>query len=327
MLTFALNFLPSASTSGDKFMLFITVAAIIGVVLFTGTLGAAIYWAIRYRRKGSDQKTPYIGGSYLIEFLSVFMISVWVAIFFIWGWKDYSYLITPKMNEYEINVIGQQWSWQMQYAHGKTLTNELYVPRGTPVRLVMTSKDVLHSFFIPAFRNKQDTIPGQFTELRFTATKTGSYDIFCAEYCGTAHSKMIGKVHVLEPGDFQKWVDGIFELPKAQAAVAAGDGGAQPAKASLAELGAQLYKTKTCNACHTVDGKPLVGPSFKGLFGSERELMSGSKVTADENYIRESLMDPMKKVVKGYPPSMPTFRGMLSDEEVNQLIAYIKTLQ
>lgn len=325
MFTFALNFLPSASTSGDKFMLFINVAIIIGCILFVGTLGAAIYWAIRYRRKGQDHQTPYIGGSYIIEFLSVFIISVWVAIFFIWGWKDYSYLISPKMNEYEINVIGQQWSWQIQYPHGKTLTNEMFIPRGTPVRLVMTSKDVLHSFFIPAFRNKQDTVPGQFTELRFTATKAGTYDIFCAEYCGTAHSKMIGKVHVLEPEDFQKWVDGIFEMPKAQAAVATG--GAPVVKASMAELGAQLFKTKTCNACHTVNGARLIGPTFKGLYGSEVELMSGTKVKADENYIRESLMDPMKKIVKGYPPSMPTFRGMLSDEEVNQLIAYIKTLQ
>jgi cytochrome c oxidase subunit 2 len=327
MLTLALNFLPSASTAGEKFDLFMLVATIIGVIIFVGTLGVGIYFSIRYRRRREGEETPYLPGNYLVEFLSIFGISIWVAVFFIWGWKDYSYMITPKMDEYEINVIGQQWSWQMQYANGKTLTNELYIPVGKPVRLVMTSKDVLHSFFIPEFRNKQDTVPGQFTTLHFTATKTGTFHIFCAEYCGTSHSKMIGKVYALEPEDFQKWLDGMYQAPKAVAGEESPRDVATLAPAvNMAQAGAKVFRTKTCNTCHTVDGNKLIGPSLKGLFGSEVELMSGTKVKVDENYIRESLMDPMKKVAKGYPPSMPTFRGMLSDEEVNQLIAYMKTL-
>ncbi len=326
MFSLALNFLPSASTQGEKFDLFMLVAVGIGSVLFVGTLGVGIYFALRYRRRREGEETVYIPGNYLVEFLSVFMISIWAAGFFLWGWKDYAYMLTPKADEMEVNVIGQQWSWQIQYPDGKTLTNEMYVPRGKPVKLIMTSKDVLHSFFIPEFRVKLDTVPGQFTALHFTATKTGIFHIFCAEYCGTSHSKMIGKVHVLEPEDYQKWQEGMYKVP----VVAASEHGGTvppPPTQTMAQLGYQVYKSRSCNACHSVNGEPAVGPTFKGLFGSEQELVAGTKVKADENYIRESVMDPMKKIVRGFSPSMPTYRGLLSDEEVNQLIEYIKTLK
>lgn len=329
MFSLALNFLPSASTQGDKFDLYMLVALCIGTVLFVGTLGTGIYFALRYRRRREGETTPYIPGNYLVEFVSIFGISIWVAVFFIWGWRDYAYMITPKMDEMEVNVIGQQWSWQMQYPDGKTLTNELYVPRGKPVKLIMTSKDVLHSFFIPEFRVKLDTVPGQFTALHFTATKTGDYHIFCAEYCGTSHSKMIGKVYVLEPEDYKRWQDGLYMPPTRPAAslVSATEVIPGVPVKSMAELGDAVYRSRSCNACHSVNGEPLVGPTFKGLFGSEQELIGGTKVIADENYIRESMMDPMKKIVKGYSPSMPTYRGILSDDEVNQLIAFLKTLK
>lgn len=327
MISLALNFLPSASTQGAKFDLFMLVAVTIGLVLFIGTLGVGIYFALHYRRKqATPGETPYIPGNYLVEFLSIFGIALWAAIFFLWGWRDYSYMITPKMDELEINVIGQQWSWQIQYADGTSLTNELFVPRGKPIRLVMTSKDVLHSFFLPEMRVKMDTVPGQFTSLHFTATKTGNFHIFCAEYCGTSHSKMIGRVHVLEPEDFKKWQDGLYAGPVENVGAPAAAAPAQPTL-SLADAGAMVYKTRSCNACHSVNGDPLVGPSFKAMYGSQRELIAGTVVTADENYIRESIMDPMKKVVKGFSPSMPTYRGILSDEEVNQLIAYFKSLK
>lgn len=329
MFSFALNFLPSASTSGDKFDLFMAVATFIGVVLFVVTIGGAIYWSWIYRRKGSAPgETPYIPGNYLVEFVSVFGIAIWAAVFFLWGWRDYSYMITPKQDEYEINIIGQQWNWQVQYANGKVFTNELYVPRGRPVKLVMTSKDVLHSFFVPEFRVKQDTVPGQFTTLRFTPTKNGVFHIFCAEYCGTSHSAMIGKVYVMEPENFNNWLDGFYKVDKAQApTMAAAAAKAPTTSISLADQGALLFKSRACNTCHSVNGDRLVGPTFRGLMGSEVELISGTKVLADENYVRESIMDPMKKIVKGYAPQMPTYRGQLSDEEVNQLIAYLKTLK
>ena len=333
MFSLALNFLPSASITGDNFEAFIGPAIWIGIILFVATLGTAIYFAIRYRRPKGEApgKVAYIPGNYAVEFIGIFGISIWVAVFFIWGWRDYSYMISPQMNEYEINVIGQQWNWQIQYANGKTLTNELFIPRGRPVKLVMTSKDVLHSFFIPEFRTKQDVVPGQFTSLHFHATKSGEYNIFCAEYCGTAHSKMIGFVHVLEPEDFDRWLQGMY-VPKqvkqieTASGVAAGPVDSSP-KLTMAEQGAVLFRTKTCNTCHSVNGDTLIGPSLKGVAGSEVELTGGTKVIADENYIRESIMDPMKKIAKGFAPAMPTFRGMLSDEEVNQLIAYLKTLK
>jgi cytochrome c oxidase subunit 2 len=328
MFSLALNFLPSASTAGDRFDLFMLTATVIGTLLFIVVIGIGLYWSVIYRRKNRNQpeETPYIAGNYLVEFLSIFAISIWAAVFFIWGWNDYSYILTPKMNEYEINVVGQQWNWQIQYANGRTFTNELVVARGQPTRLVMTSKDVLHSFFIPEFRIKQDTVPGQFTTLHFVPTKTGTFHIFCAEYCGTSHSGMIGKVYVLEPEDFQKWLDGMYTIAKeGESPKEAGSTGV--ATLSMAEQGALLYKTRSCATCHTVNGDRLVGPTFKGLFGSEQELIGGNKVLADENYIRESIMDPMKKIVKGYVPQMPTYRGLLSDEEINQLIAYIKSLK
>lgn len=328
MFSLALNFLPSAAITGDNFQSFIVTAIWIGIILFVGTMGVGLYFAVRYRRpKGqAPGKVAYIPGNYVAEFIGIFGISVWVAVFFLWGWRDYSYMIAPQMNEYEINVIGQQWSWQIQYANGKTLTNELYIPRGRAIHLVMTSKDVLHSFFVPEFRTKQDVVPGQFTSLRFNSNRAGVYHIFCAEYCGTAHSKMIGKVHVLEPDDFDKWLQGMYVDPanSETVAVAAPAGGRQ---LSMAEQGSIVFREKTCVTCHTVNGDPLIGPTLKGVFGSEVELMGGTKVLADENYIRESIMDPMKKIAKGFAPAMPTFRGMLSDEEVNQLIAYLKTLK
>lgn len=327
MFSLALNFLPSASTQGDKFDLFMLVATLIGTLLFVATLSVAIYFAFRYKRKREGEITPYIPGNYLVEFVSIFGIAIWAAVFFLWGWRDYSYMLTPKMDEMEINIIGQQWNWQIQYPDGKALTNEMFVPRGKPVKLIMTSKDVLHSFFLPSFRVKMDTVPGQFTTMHFTATKAGEYYIFCTEYCGTSHSKMIGKVYVLEPEDYKKWQDGLYAPPaKAVAGEVAAAQPGQPTK-TMAELGQAVYRSRSCNACHSVNGDPLVGPTFKGLYGTEQELIAGTKVLADENYIRESLMDPMKKVVKGFSPSMPTYRGILSDEEVNQLIAYLKTLK
>lgn len=324
-MSLGMRFLPAASTGAERFESFFDVYLVIGTLLFVATLGACFYFVFKYKRKTENDHTPYIAGNYIVEFTSIFLIAMWAAVFFLWGWHDYKDLISPRQDEYEINVIGQQWNWQIQYTNGKNLTNEMYVPINKPVKLIMTSKDVLHSFYVPAFRNKADTVPGQFTTLRFEANKIGTYHLFCAEFCGTAHSKMIGKVHVVSQDDFKKWLDGAYVAPKEEAFSQIND---KPlANLSLAELGKKVYQEKSCNTCHSINGARVIGPSFKGLFGSEVELIGGEKVSVDENYVRESIMDPMKKIVKGYSPSMPTFRGMLSDEEVNQLIAYMKTLK
>jgi cytochrome c oxidase subunit 2 len=322
MFSLAINFLPAASVSADKYNLLFHFLIVTSIVSFVLCIGTGFIFIVKYRRKKEGELTAYIPHNYLVEFLSIFCTSVVVAIIFLWGWFDYYDFISPKLNEYEINVIGQQWSWQVQYAEGKTLLNEMYVPRGRPIKLILTSKDVTHDFFVPAFRVKQDAVPGQYTVLRFNANKTGDYDIFCAQYCGGAHSGMIGIVHVVEPDDFQKWMDGMYRAPATTASAV----GEVP-KLSMAERGHVLYQSKTCVTCHTVDGTRLIGPSFKGLYGSTVELNGGNTVLADENYIRESITDPMAKIVKGYPPQMPTFRGMVSDEEMNEIIAYIKTLK
>ena len=171
MSSLSLNFLPSASVSGDNFMLFINTAIWVGIVMFVVTIGAAIYWALKYKRKGANDEGAYQPGNYLVEFTSIFLISIWVAVFFLWGWHDYSYVITPRMNEYEVNIIGQQWQWTTQYADGKSYTNEVYLEVNKPVKFIITAKDVLHSFYIPEFRIKQDAVPGQFTTLHATPTR------------------------------------------------------------------------------------------------------------------------------------------------------------
>jgi len=327
MHSLAMNFIPNASTAADNFMAFWNVALVVGTIMFVGTLGAVFYFSWKFKRKNENEEGAYLPGNYLVEFTGIFLISIWVAVFFLWGVRDYSYFITPRADEYEINVIGQQWQWTMQYANGKTLTNEVYLPKGRAIRFTMTSKDVLHDFFIPEFRVKQDVVPGQFTTLRATPTMVGDFHVFCAQYCGTAHSKMLATVHVLEPEDFQKWLDGVYKGP-VQSALATPPALPQGAKlVSMAERGSHIFRAKACVSCHAVDGSRATGPTVKGLYGSTVALEGGVQLVADENYIRESIMDPMKKIVRGYAPQMPTYRGMLSDEDVNDLIAYLKTLK
>ncbi len=325
MSRFALDFLPSASISADKFVSFYNVAMVVGIVMFVATMGAMFYFIFKYKRKNAHDEGAYIPGNYLVEFTGIFIISIWVAIFFLWGWRDFSYIITPRMDEAEVNVIAQQWLYQVQYANGRTYTNEVYLQVDKPARFVMTSKDVLHGFFIPEFRIKQDIVPGQFTSLHVTPTLVGEFHIFCTQYCGTAHSKMLGTVHVLSAVDYQKWLDGYYKAPPVKAALAPLPAGGRTM--TMAESGAHIFRSKACVTCHSVNGKKLVGPTVKGLFGSVVELAGGAKVTVDENYLRESIMDPMKKLVKGFAPQMPTYRGMLSDEDVNDLIAFFKTLK
>jgi cytochrome c oxidase subunit 2 len=319
-----LTWIPVASTAAENFMVFWNVYLVVGAVMFVGTMTAIFYFAWKYRRKHDAEEGAYIPGNYLMEFSGIFIISLWVAIFFLWGWHDYMYVMNPRMDEYEVNVIGQQWQWTTQYADGRSYTNEVYLPKGRPVKFILTSKDVLHSWFIPEFRLKTDVVPGQFTQLHVTPTLAGDFHVFCAQYCGTAHSKMLATVHVLEPKDFQNWLDGLYEAPKKTAVLEQVPG---ETRMSMAERGSHLFRSKSCNACHSVDGSQKVGPTVKGLFGSNVPLEGGVMVAADENYLRESIMDPMAKIVKGYAPQMPTFRGMLSDEDVNDLIAYLKTLR
>lgn len=294
----------------DAVIWFITVISLVFFILISIFL---VYFAIRYRRRQENEETPYITGSHVLETIWTIIPSILLIVIFVYGFVVYKDMRTPPEDSLEITVVGRQWLWLFKYDNGKSTLNELYVPEGRPIKLVMTSEDVLHSFFVPAFRVKQDLVGGMYTYLWFTPTKNGTYELFCAEYCGTGHSAMLGKVIVMSPQEYEKWEKGEEEK----------------AVASLppAELGKQLYTQRGCNACHSIDGSSLVGPTWKGLYGHEVVLEDGTKVTADENYIREAILEPQAKMVKGFGPVMPSFKGVISDDEITDLIAYIKTLK
>jgi cytochrome c oxidase subunit 2 len=204
-------------------------------------------------------------------------------------------------------VVGKQWMWKLQHQEGQREINELHVPLGRPVRLTMTSEDVIHSFYIPAFRVKSDVLPGRYTSLWFEPTVPGKYHLFCAEYCGTKHSTMIGSIHVLEPQAYQAWLSG----------------GAP--EGSMASSGEKLFQDLACTNCHHLEGRGRC-PNLQGLFGNPVLLSNGQTIKVDEAYIRESILNPTAKVVAGYEPIMPTFQGLVTEEGILQLIEYIKSL-
>ncbi|OGQ07623.1 MAG: cytochrome c oxidase subunit II [Deltaproteobacteria bacterium RIFCSPLOWO2_12_FULL_40_28] len=306
--------LPKASTIAASIDHLYDFVYWVSFVSFVGIVVACLYFIFRYHRSRSDpNKTPYIEGHHLSEIIISIILFIVVMIIFAWGWIDYKKIITTPLKPLEINITGKQWLWETEYQNGRRLTNELVVPLGQPVKLVMTSSDVLHSFFIPNFRLKQDVIPNQYTFLSFTAIKRGDHPVFCAEYCGTAHSKMLATVKVMEPVDYQKWQQ-EWEFKQR---------GGTP----LEEVGASLFASKGCIACHTATDQKLVGPGMQGIYDHDVELVDGSKIKVDENYLRESLMEPQAKIVKGFAPVMPTFKGTLTDQEVGDLISYIKSLE
>ncbi|MGH7850118.1 MAG: cytochrome c oxidase subunit II [Thermodesulfobacteriota bacterium] len=297
----------------DGVLLLITIMSLVFFILITVVL---VYFAIKYRRKREDEETPYITGSEPLEIIWTVIPSILLIVLFVYGYVVFKDMRTPPKDAVEINVQGKQWLWTFDYYNGKKTINELYVQYNRPVRLVMEAQDVLHSFFVPGFRVKQDLVPGRYTQLWFTPTKIGTFDIFCAEYCGTGHSAMLGKVVVLSPEAYEIWEKGVKV-----------DEGVGVVSLPPAELGEKIYKEKGCNACHSLDGSKIVGPSFKGIFGHTVELQDGSTVDVDENYIRQSILEPQAQVVKGFAPVMPSFKGILSDEDVTALVAYIKTLK
>ena len=266
-----------------------------------------IVFAIRYRRRSEDEIPPAIRGGVLLEI-------VWSAIplgiamtFFFWGAKIYFRMNRPPDDALQVYVVAKQWMWKLQHADGMREINELHVPVGRPVRITMTSEDVIHSFFVPAFRVKRDVVPGRYATIWFQATKPGRYHLFCSQYCGTNHAKMIGWVEVMEPRAFQNWISG--------------GGGSE----SLASLGAKLFQQHACNSCHRPDSLAR-GPNLQGLFGRQVKLADGRTIVADEGYIRESILNPNAKIVEGFQPIMPTFQGLIGEEGVLQLVAYIKAL-
>jgi cytochrome c oxidase subunit 2 len=309
---------------------------------FVLVVGAMLYFVKAYRAR-PGVKTKYIADHHLLEGLWTFIPLVLLMIIFVWGYAVYDKMISAPSNAMEIRVIAKQWLWQFQYDDGRSTINEVYVPVNQPVKMVMTSTDVLHSFFVPNFRVKQDVVPGMYSSVWFEATVPGKHQVFCTEYCGAAHSQMLAKVIALSPEDWENWKKGkkilAEEAPKAGdsaavqtdktvASAAATIPATQP-QLTLVEQGKAQFAAKGCVACHSPDGsaKANLGPTLKGVYGNYVELVSGTKVMADDNYIRESIENPTAKIVKGFNPVMPTFKGQVSETEMNALIAYIKSLK
>jgi cytochrome c oxidase subunit II len=263
-----------------------------------------VVFAFKYRRRSESERPPTIHGSLRLELAWTLIPFALTMVMFVWGASLYVALARPPDDALQVYVVGKQWMWKLQHLEGRREINELHVPVGRSVKLTMTSEDVIHSFFVPAFRVKQDVVPGRYSTLWFEATKVGSYHLFCAEYCGTQHSGMIGQVVVMEPAEYQTWLSGAA------------------ASGSLASAGAALFEQLGCVTCHV--GPGARGPQLAGLFGKRVQLQNGQTVTADEAYIRESILDPRAKLVAGYQPLMPTFKGLVSEEGLMQLIAYIK---
>lgn len=265
-----------------------------------------VVFALRYRRRTPDQVGERFDESPLLEITWTVIPLVIVLFTFAWGAKVYFRLYRPPAGAVEYSITGKQWMWKVQHPTGQREINELHLPVGQPTKLMMTSEDVIHSFFVPAFRAKADVVPGRYTTMWFTPSKPGRYRLFCTEYCGTEHSRMIGWVVVQEVEDYQQWLASV------------------PVEATLAQQGGKIYARLGCQECHA-EGSDLA-PSLAGLYGREVRLASGATVRADESYLRESILDPDAKLVAGFEPAMSTYRGQVSEEELLALISYLKSL-
>jgi cytochrome c oxidase subunit II len=277
-------------------------------VFFTLAIFFAIfYFAIRYRRRSENELPNPVHGSLTLEILWSVIPFGLTMIMFAWGAAIFFHEGRPPDDAIPIYVVGKQWMWKLQHMEGRREINELHIPLGRAVKLTMTSEDVIHSFYVPDFRTKEDVVPGRYSTTWFKPTKAGQFHLFCAEYCGTNHSRMIGTVYVMQPQDYQEWLSG----------------GA--AMGSLSEEGGKLFESLACANCHKPDGSGRC-PSLVGLFGRTVQLAGGGTIKADEAYIRESILQPAAKIVAGYQPVMPTFQGLVTEEGVVQLIEYIKSL-
>jgi cytochrome c oxidase subunit 2 len=281
----------------------VAVTAFFSLLIATLIVG----FAVKFRRRRRDEIGAQIHGSLALELLWTVIPFFIVMVMFGWGAKIFFDMYRPPNGAMEIYVVGKQWMWKVQHMDGQKEINELHVPVGRPVKLIMGSEDVIHSYFIPDFRVKADVIPGRYNVLWFTATKPGRYHLFCAEYCGTRHSGMIGWITAMEPADFQTWL-----------------AGGKPSD-SPGAAGEKLFTDLACVSCHA-PGPQQSGPSLEGIYGKPVQLQGGGSVIVDDAYLRESILTPAAKVVEGFQPVMPPFQGLVTEEQLLQLIAYVRSL-
>jgi cytochrome c oxidase subunit 2 len=285
------------------FLFLVLVSTFFATLIFV----LVLYFAIRYRRRSETEQPPAIHGDLRLELLWTLIPLGLVMVMFFWGARLFVTLSHPPANALEIYAVGKQWMWKFQHPSGQREINELHVPLGQPVKLTLASEDVIHSFFVPAFRVKMDVVPGRYTTTWFEATRAGDFHLFCAEYCGTTHAGMIGRVVVLTPAEYEQWLSG-------------GVSGE-----SMETAGERLFQQLGCHTCHRSDTGAR-GPALEGAFGRQERLQSGETITVDESYLRESILQPNAKIVAGYQPLMPTFQGQISEEGLLQIIAYIRSL-
>lgn len=276
-------------------------------VLFAAVVAVKLYFVFRYRRTDDAYVPEPVTESKWLEAAWIVLPTILVLIVFTWGFNVFVKLNSAPPDSYEINVRATQWSWEFGYGEGATAFNEMYVPVGRPIKLIMSSTDVLHSFSVPAFRVKMDVVPNRYTSVWFEVLEPGEYQVFCTEYCGTEHSGMLATIVAVSEEDFAAWLaENNQDLPPE-------------------ELGEQLFAQ--CVACHSVDGSPKIGPALNGRFGEDRMLADGSTVTFDEDYIRESILDPAVKIAEGFLPIMPAGYTGLTAKQIDGLVAYIKSLK
>ena len=283
----------------------------LSVFFFALIVGLMTWFVVRYRRRRAGEDAgPSANHNLALEVIWTAIPVVVSVVLFVVGFRSFMNIATPPRNAYEISVIGQKWNWFFTYPNGH-VSDELHVPLDTPVQLTMTSEDVIHSLWIPAFRVKKDVVPGRYTKTWFQAEEPGTYPLLCTEYCGTGHSDMLSVVTVHQAGMFEVWLEKASNLLDTM---------------PPAEAGELLVQRKGCVQCHSLDGSANVGPTFRELFGHAVALKGGGEVTADENYIRQSILEPMADIVAGYEPVMPTYAGKLKDQEITAIIAYLKTI-
>ncbi|CAN5492090.1 cytochrome c oxidase subunit II [soil metagenome] len=304
---------PQASTTAaevDALFYFIYWASAAVLLLVTVCM---VYFAYKYRRRSHADRPQEVKESKMLEASWIVIPTILVLVVFFWGFRVFVSVTTPPPNPYEVRVQAAMWNWAFYYNEGIVTTNELVVPAGVPVRLLMSSVDVLHSFAVPAFRLKQDVLPNRYTTVWFEAREPGDYLILCTEFCGTGHSVMSGVVRVLPLTEFYEWI-------------ASGGGlGIEP-DSNPVEIGAQLFEAKACNTCHSIDGTTRVGPSFLGTWGQQRPLTDGRTLVMDEEYVRGAILNPNAQVVQGFQPVMPSYQGQMSDEEIFAIIQFMRDI-